>query len=111
MKVAVDMHLAPVWRRWAVRIALAMVVAIAIGYVPPGLLRRDPRAIKLATQLEQLRAEARTLEVGNAVLARDVYALHNDVRAIEARAREDFAMVYPDEIVMQLRRASAEPPR
>lgn len=29
-----DMHEAPALRRWGVRLGLALVVAIAIGYVP-----------------------------------------------------------------------------
>jgi hypothetical protein len=111
MKVAADTHVAPPWRRWAVRIGLALVVAVAIGYVPPGWLRRDPRAVKLATQLDQLGAEARVLETDNAALAREVTALRTDIHAIEARAREDFAMVYADEIVVHVERASTEPVR
>lgn len=111
MKVAADTHVAPTWRRWAMRIALALVVAVAIGYVPPGWLRRDPRAVKLAMQLDQLEAQARTLADDNATLAREVTALRTDVHAIEVRAREDFAMVYPDEIVVRVERTSSEPSR
>jgi cell division protein FtsB len=109
MKVAADSHQAPAWRRWVMRFALAMVVAVAIGYVPPGLLHRDARAIRLAAQLRDLRAEARTLEDGNVALVRDVLALRNDVHAIEALARDDFAIVYPDEVVLQIKRDRTEP--
>jgi cell division protein FtsB len=98
------MHEAPAVRRWALRLLLALVVAIAIGYVPGGVMRRDPRALKLSAQLDDLDAEARTLAAGNAALARDVEALRSDVHAIEDRARVDLGMVYPDEIVLRVKR-------
>jgi hypothetical protein len=109
MKVVADTHVAPPWRRWALRLALSLVVAVAIGYVPPGWVRRDPRTIKLSAQLDELRAQAGELEAGNAALLRDVAALRTDIHAIEARAREDFAMVYPGEIVVRVDEPHAEP--
>ena len=81
---------------------LAIVVAIALGYVPGEIARRDPRAAKLQAQLEQLEGDARTLAAGNAALVREVEALRTDVRAIEDRARADLGMVYPDEIVLNV---------
>ncbi len=96
------MHEAPAVRRWAVRLGLALVVAIAIGYLPGGLLRRDPRALKLEAQRDDLDAQARELAAGNAALLRDIEALRGDVHAIEARARADLGMVYPDEVVLRV---------
>jgi cell division protein FtsB len=104
VKEVADMHVAPPMRRWLVRLGLALVVAIGIGYLPGQMLRRDPRAIKLAGQLAELRAEGQTLAAGNATLLREVHALRTDVSAIEARARADLGMVYPDEIVLRVRR-------
>ena len=98
------MHVAPAVRRWAARLGLAVVVAIAIGYLPGGMLRRDPRAIKVEQQLAKQHAEARELEAGNARLARDIAAQRSDVHAIEDRARVDLGMVYPDEIMVRIRR-------
>ena len=98
------MHVAPPLRRWLTRLGLAIVVAIVIGYVPGQLMRRDPRAEKLTKQLEELRAEASDLLAKNAALYRQVKALHTDVGAIEARARGDLGMVYPDEVVLRVRR-------
>jgi cell division protein FtsB len=103
MKHLADMHEAPAIRRWAVRLALAVIVAVAIGYLPGQALRRDPRAVKLEGQLEELRAHARELAAGNAAMARDVEALESDVRAVEDRARADLGMVYPDEVVFEVR--------
>jgi len=96
------MHIPPAFRRWGARLALALMIAIAIGYVPGQLLRRDPRAAKLDAQLEQLAVEAREVAAGNAALRRDIAALRSDIAAIEDRARADLGMVYPDEIVLRL---------
>ena len=81
--------------------------AIAIGYLPGQLMRRDPRAEKLTEQLEALRVEARELAGVNAALYREVNALRTDVGAIEDRARGDLGMVYPDEVVLRVRRDEA----
>lgn len=104
MKHLADMHVAPPLRRWLTRLGLALVVAIAIGYIPGQLMRRDPRAAKLAVKLEAVRAEARELAARNAVLAREINALRTDVGAIEDRARGDLGMVYPDEVVLRVHR-------
>ena len=109
MKVLADTHVAPPLRRWLVRLGLAVVVAIAIGYAPGQLLSRDPRAAQLSAQLSELQAEARELAANNAVLDREVQALHTDVSAIEDRARADLGMVYPDEVVLRVRRTEALP--
>jgi cell division protein FtsB len=104
VKHLADMHVAPPLRRWLTRLGLALLVAIALGYVPGQLMRRDPRAAKLAEQLEAARAEARELAARNAALYREVHALRTDVGAIEDRARADLGMVYPDEVVLRVRR-------
>jgi len=98
------MHIAPAARRWTTRVALAVVVAVGIGYLPATVLRRDPRAQKLDGQLEQLEGEARTLTAGNAAMLREIEALRHDISAIEDRARADLGMVYPDEIVLRVQR-------
>jgi len=81
---------------------LAIVVAVAIGYLPGEILRRDPRSAKLAAQLQELEIETRELSEKNATLARQIKALKSDVRAVEDRARSDLGMVYPDEIVIRV---------
>jgi cell division protein FtsB len=106
VKVLADMHVAPPLRRWLLRLGLAVVVAIAIGYIPGQLLRRDPRAENLSQQLADQRDEASRLAAGNALLFREVQALRSDVSAIEDRARADLGLVYPDEIVLRVRRAA-----
>jgi cell division protein FtsB len=96
------MHIPPALRRWAARLGLAVLIAIAIGYVPGQVVRRDPRAARLEAQLEQIAAEARDVATRNAVLRREIAALRGDIGAIEDRARADLGMVYPDEIVLRL---------
>jgi cell division protein FtsB len=106
-KIVADMHIPPAFRRWGARFALAVLIAIAIGYVPGQVVRRDPRAAKLEAQLEELAVEAREVAARNAALRRDIAALRSDIGAIEDRARADLGMVYPDEIVLRL---PPEPP-
>jgi cell division protein FtsB len=101
-KALADMHIPPAFRRWATRLALAVVVAIAIGYLPGEVLRHDPRAAKLHAQLDQLAAEAKQLASENLALSRDIEALKTDVGAIEDTARADLGMVYPDEVVLRI---------
>lgn len=96
------MHIPPAFRRWGARFALAVGIAIAIGYVPGQVLRRDPRAGKLEAQIEQLVAEGREVAARNAALRREIAALRSEVGAIEDRARADLGLVYPDEIVLRL---------
>lgn len=96
------MHVPPAFRRWGARFALAVLIAIAIGYLPGQVLRRDPRAAKLEAQLGQLAAEVREVAARNAALRRDIAALRSDIGAIEDRARADLGMVYPDEIVLRI---------
>lgn len=97
-----DHHVPPAIRRWGARLGLAVIVAIAIAYVPGQVLRRDPRAARLVDQLQLLDTEAATLATGNAALRRDIDALRTSVPAIEDRARADLGMVYPDEIVLRV---------
>ncbi len=96
------MHIPPALRRWSVRLVLAIVVATLIGYLPGYVLRRDPRTTMLREQLDALDAEARALAAGNAALRREIRGLSTDVGAIEARARADLGMVYPDEVVLRI---------
>ena len=96
------MHVPPALRRWGIRLVLAVVVAIAIGYLPGEVLRRDPRTAKLSAQLQELDEEAHDLAEKNELLVHQIRALQTDVRAVEDRARSDLGMVYPDEIVIRV---------
>ena len=102
-RVLADTHVPPALRRWGARIALALVVAVGIGFFPARILAKDPRTVKLRVQLDALDADAKALAVGNASLIRDIEALRSDIGAIEDRARADLGMVYPDEIVLEIK--------
>jgi cell division protein FtsB len=96
------MHVPPAVRRWGTRLGLAIVVAMVIGYLPGQILQRDPRTVTLERQLGELATEQATLTVHNAELMRAIDALRSDVGAIEARARADLGMAYPDELVLRI---------
>lgn len=96
------MHVPPALRRWATRCGLAVVVAIAIGYLPGSVLRNDPRTAKLHTQLDALDAEAAKLTTTATRLNHEIDALRTDVGAIEDHARADLGLVYPDEVVIRI---------
>ncbi len=102
MSRVADMHVPPAFRRWAFRLVLAIVVAVALGYLPGEVLRRDTRTAKLAAQIQELDDEARELDEKNEQLVRQIRALQTDIRAVEDRARSDLGMVYPDEIVIRV---------
>ncbi|HEY0483101.1 MAG TPA: septum formation initiator family protein [Kofleriaceae bacterium] len=101
-KIVADMYVRPAFRRWGVRFALAIGIAIAIGYVPSQVARRDPRAGRLEAQIDQLTAEGREVAARNAELRRQIAALRSDIAAVEDHARADLGMVYPDELVLRL---------
>src|SRR5690606_4232063 len=96
------MHVPPAFRRWGTRLGLAVIVAIAIGYLPAQVLRRDPRTVTLTAQLQELEVELARLTEHNAAVSRQIEALRTSVGAIENRARADLGMVYPDEIVLRV---------
>jgi cell division protein FtsB len=96
------MHVPPALRRWGIRLVLAIVVAVAIGYLPGEVLRRDPRAAMLEGQLDDLDKQAAEIAARNAALARQIRTLSTDIHAIEDHARADLGMVYPDEVVIRV---------
>jgi cell division protein FtsB len=101
-RVLADMHVAPAWRRWATRAALAVAVAAAIAIAPTLIDRGDERADKLKLQLRDTEQKIRAVERENAALLDDINGLRDDVGAIERQARDELGMVYPGELVIQL---------
>lgn len=94
------MHVPSALRRWTIRGALALVVAIGIAYIPSGGV--DGRSARLRRQLADVRAEVVRLRAINLALAAETEALRTDPSAIEARARDDLDMVFPGELVLRL---------
>jgi cell division protein FtsB len=103
LRVKADMHVPSALKRWTIRGALALVVAIGIAYIPSGGV--DGRAARLRRQLAEVRAEAARLRAVNLALAAETEALRTEPAAIEARARDDLDMVFPGEIVIRLEAA------
>ncbi len=107
-KVLVDMYVAPATRRWGTRLALALAVAILIGYVPAQVLASDPRASSLRRQVQELEEEIVQVEARNLSLLREIEALRSDVPSIERRARIELGMVYPHELVLRVARPNEQ---
>lgn len=96
------MYVPAAWRRWLARTGLALVVAIAVAYLPWRVSGGGEPASKLDLQLQRIRAECAALEADNAHLLREIEALRTDPRAIEDHARDELGMVYPGELVLRL---------
>jgi cell division protein FtsB len=105
-KVLADMHVPPVWRRWATRALIAVGIALAVAYVPWRIAGGGDQVERLRGQLARIHDEERALEAENARMARDIAALKTDPRAIEQQARDDLGMVYPGELVMTIEAAT-----
>lgn len=98
------MYVAPATRRWGTRLALALAVAILIGYVPAQVLARDPRTSNLRRQVQELEQQISQVEAQNLSMLREIEALRSDVSSIERRARIELGMVYPHELVLRVAR-------
>ncbi len=95
------MHVPPAWRRWGTRVVLALVVALAIAYLPWRLAGGD-KVARLGAQLAEIKAEAAALEAELVRLDREIRALRSDPAVIEEHARDELGMVYPDELVVRV---------
>jgi cell division protein FtsB len=105
-KVLADMHVPPIWRRWAIRAGLATAVALAIAYLP--FHDDDEQADSLRDRLREVRAESARLGAANARLGRQINALATELPALEDQAR-DLGLIYPGELVLRLEPAPATP--
>jgi cell division protein FtsB len=101
-KLVTDMKVPPVWRRWLVRGALSLVVALAIANLPFLISGSDGRAERLRRQLDDTRAQVQTLERTNRQLLGEVESLRTDPTAAVDRARHDLGLVFPDELVVRI---------
>lgn len=97
----------PRWQRWALRMALATALAIALAYLPYRLLDGDAarKAQSLREQHQRALAASRVLAEENERLRYEIEALRSDVTAIEDIAREELGMVRPGEIILRMEEA------
>jgi cell division protein FtsB len=91
-------------RTWVGRAAAAVVVMVALGYIPYHVYARSglARTLELRRDLRALRARNAQLAADNERLAREAAALRDDPSAIERVARVELGWVRPGEIVVDL---------
>ena len=91
-------------RTWVGRTAAAVVVMVALGYIPYHVYARSglARTLELRRDLRTLRARNAQLAADNERLAREAAALRDDPAAIERVARVELGWVRPGEIVVDL---------
>ena len=91
-------------RTWVGRTAAAVVVMLALCYVPYHVYARSglARTLVLRRDLKALRARNAQLAVDNDRLAREAEALRSDPGAIERVARAELGWVRPGEIIVDL---------
>jgi cell division protein FtsB len=97
----------PRWQRWALRMAMATALAIALAYLPYRLLdgASARKAQALREQYQRTVAATRVLAEENERLRHQIDALKSDVSAIEDIAREELGMVRPGEVIIRLEEA------
>lgn len=98
-------------KTWLGRVGAAVLVMLALGYVPYHVYARSglARTLQLRRELDGLRARNADLRVENERLGREAEALRSDPRAIERVARAELGWVRPGEIIVDLSRPRTAP--
>jgi cell division protein FtsB len=88
----------------------AVVVMVALGYIPYHLYARSgfARTLELRRDLRTLRARNAQLAAENERLAHEADALRTDPAALERVARTELGWVRPGEIIVDLTPAPGE---
>jgi cell division protein FtsB len=91
-------------RTWVGRASGAVVVMLALGYIPYHVYARSglARTLVLRRDLQTLRARNAQLAAENDRLAREADALRDDPGAIERVARAELGWVRPGELIVDL---------
>jgi cell division protein FtsB len=91
-------------RTWVGRMAAAVLVTLALGYIPYHVYRRSglARTLVLRRDLRGLQARNAQLAAENDRLAREAEALRSDPGAVERVARVELGWVRPGEIIVDL---------
>jgi len=100
----------PTWRRWAVRLGVAGLLALAAAAWPYRLFGGPASAQveRLGEDLVRTRGAARDRRAQIIELRREIDALKNQPGAIEDIARRELGMVMPGELVIRFE--PGEPP-
>lgn len=90
--------------RWFKRVAIAFLLALALGYVPHQVYGRTGLAhlYELRRTRNELRKRNETLRADNARLREQTEALKHDPRALERVARDELGLVKQGETVYEL---------
>jgi cell division protein FtsB len=89
---------------WLWRLAAAMVIAAALGYIPYRVYGSEGYVHyrTLASQVEDLERGNAALTLENDRLHDEILRLRDDLDAIAAVARDELGMVGPGEIVIKI---------
>ena len=89
--------------RWLLRLLLAGVLAISIGYLPYRVYGPDgvARALRLERDLTQLEGDNRRLQQENHGMRQQIHSLKRDRAYVERVARDELGLVRPGDIIFQ----------
>ena len=92
-----------IFSRWFLRISLAWVIAIGIGYLPYHAYGPSGvgRAMRLRREAEHLRDGNARLRRENVDLRAKIIRMRNDPKAAERVARDELGLVGPNDLVFQ----------
>lgn len=90
-------------RLWVVRLCLAVVIAVACGYLPYRASGGFERALRLKHDLAELESGNRRLAQQNRRLLSQISALRKEPRMLERVARDELGLVRDDEVVFVVR--------
>ncbi|MSP16351.1 MAG: septum formation initiator family protein [Myxococcales bacterium] len=90
--------------RWTFRVACAAVIAGALGYIPVRVYGSDGYVHhrRLDGDVTALRQQNKGWRARNDQLRQEILRLRDSLDAVEAVARDEFGMIAPGEIVLEL---------
>ncbi len=90
-------------RRWVLRLLMAAVLAVGVGYLPYRAYGPDgvSRTLRLQRDLEALETRNRQLAEDNLRLRQRVRSLREDRQAVERVARDELGLVRSEDVVFQ----------
>ena len=93
------------WHQWAIRLGWALVLALALAYMPYRFMGNDPtkkNAPQLRSDLRRTNEQIEVMQRENARLRQEIHALRSDPTAIEDIARDQLGFVKPTDLVIRI---------